>query len=88
MKYIDTTVDLTIEIVNGDLIDHNVDVFVYLANRYLLLNDNIGHAISKRAGDKLQDECNFHLPKHENNCVPEGTVRNTEFYLSKIFYFL
>jgi O-acetyl-ADP-ribose deacetylase (regulator of RNase III) len=52
----------SLEILQGDITDLNVDVIVNAANKQLQLGDGVAGAIRRKGGPKIQAECNALAP--------------------------
>lgn len=59
----------SVEIVEGDITDLEVDVIVNAANPQLILGAGVAGAIKRKGGPKIQAECNNLGPIDVGNCV-------------------
>ncbi len=62
----------TIEIVQGDITDQNVDAIVNAANTDLKLGSGVAGAIRKKGGPEVQIECDEHGPVSLGEAVITG----------------
>lgn len=49
--------NITIELVQGDITDLDVDAIVNAANEHLMLGSGVAGAIARKGGPSIQDEC-------------------------------
>lgn len=82
LRFIFKSVNLKVEIFQGDLLDTKADVIVNAANNRLQLGGGVAGAIRSKTGYKVQDECDIYASNFYQRQLSDGSVMHTKSYLN------
>jgi D-alanyl-D-alanine carboxypeptidase len=75
LRFIFKSVDLKVEIFQGDLLETIADAIVNAANNRLQLGGGVAGAIRSKTGDNVQDECDKYTSNSYKRQLSDGSVR-------------